>query len=612
MIKYEITINNPRSHQLEVVMTIEKPDPDGQVLSLPNWIPGSYMIRDFAKNIITIEAFGNQQALDLQSLSKSSWQVASHQGELVVKYSVFAYDLSVRSAHIDDQHAFFNGTSVFLKPGFIDDQLFLVDILKVKPAFCQNWTVKTTLPAHKIDAAGYGQYQINGYQALIDHPVEISDSIDIAFQAGNRPHSIHFTGDVYHPLDEQRLAGDLTKICNEHIALFNDGLMPETYRFLTMVSENGYGGLEHKSSTALLCSPDDLPFLNTDSNKDKYIQFLGLCSHEYFHLWNVKRLKPENFVNLELDQEIYTDMLWFFEGITSYYDDLGLLRSGCIAIEDYLKLLAQTLTRLNQVMGRFKQTVTDSSFTAWTKFYKQDSNAINAIVSYYTKGAVIAFGLDMMIRTESSGRQSLDHLMRKLWKEHGKDEQGLNEMDVQQAVSEITGKDQSEFFEMCLHSTRELPIDDWLAVIGIAIRRRQAANALDMGNYVEYEKLADKSDTNSLTFGLKLKNNSLEVMSVFNDSPAEKAGVCPEDELIALNHRKLTADKFDAMLGQLSSGEQYSLYLFRRGRLVETFITPEVTPENVFDLYLVGSEDLTERQIAMRNHWSASSQLRNE
>jgi predicted metalloprotease with PDZ domain len=608
MVKFLLEIKNPRNHLIDIRMTIENPHHEGQLLSLPNWIPGSYMIRDFSKNIITMEAFAGNNKLAVKKLSKSSWQIEKHQGPITVEYSVFAYDLSVRSAHVDEQHAFFNGTSVFLKPELSVEQDYQVEINNITPDYSKNWKVKTSLPPVAVDDEGFGQYQITGYQELIDHPVEISDSIDVYFEAGNKPHSIHFTGDVYQKVDQERLAGDLTKICNEHIAMFENDFPPLEYKFLTMVSENGYGGLEHKSSTALLCAPDDLPFESTDSNKEKYIQFLGLCSHEYFHLWNVKRLKPGNFTDLDLQQEVYTELLWFFEGITSYYDDLGLLRSGCISLQDYLKLLAQTCTRLIQTPGRFKQTVTDSSFYAWTKFYKQDSNAANAIVSYYTKGAVVALGLDMTLREHSNGQVCLDDLMRHLWQHFGRDEKGIEESDVLSAIQSLTGNRETEFFERCLRSTEELPLQQWLSNIGIGLKSRAASNVQDLGGFIEIEKIDEKPANTALTLGLRLKKGSLEVFDVFHDSPAEKAGICPGDELLAVNNRKLSAQGFEDMIDQLDPEETSSLHLFRRDRLIETSVKPETKPLNVIDLYLIPDHELSDKQMNMRNYWSASSQ----
>ena len=262
--------------------------------------------------------------------------------------------------------------------------------------------------------------------------------------------------------------------------------------------------------------------------------------------------------------------------------------------------------------GRFKQTVTDSSFHAWTKFYKQDSNAINAIVSYYTKGAVIAFALDMHLRNSTSGNHSLDDLMRVLWNNFGRDEKGVEEAEIQEAIKLLTGTDETDFFEQYLRSTQEISLEELLAPIGFGIRLRQAANANDFGGYVDYEKLADKSNGNSLTLGLRLKKGLLEVFDVLNGSPAEMAGICPDDELLAINNRKLSAQGFEESVGQLTPGESCTLHLFRRGRLIETSIIPEMKPENVCDLYLIPDDDLSEQQILMRKQWSASSQLGNE
>ncbi|MBT8438728.1 MAG: PDZ domain-containing protein [Gammaproteobacteria bacterium] len=608
MVRYTIHFDNPNNHTFSVRMKISDPDPKGQKLALPNWIPGSYMIRDFSKNIVSLIAFSSVKKLNLLKIDKSNWRVEPCNTEIVVQYEVFSFDLSVRSAHMDNSHAFFNGTSLFLKPVGQQHHKMEVEIASSSSPFTDNWTVKTALKPESINQQGYGLYSAENYDELIDCPVEISHSVDASFVLKDTPHQVHFTGDVPASIDVSLIEKDLSVICKEHIALFDGELPPKEYRFLTMVSQNGYGGLEHKSSTALLCSPEDLPVSGREKQSDDYAKFLGLCSHEYFHLWNVKRLKPQQLKAADLSQETHTELLWFFEGVTSYYDDLALLRSGVISIEDYLGLLAKTLTRYYRAQGRNKQTLADSSFDAWTKFYKQDSNAINAIVSYYTKGAIVAFGLDMSLREKTKGHYSLDHLMRHLWNVFGREETGIEERQIEAIVRDETGQSFSEFFDLCLRCTDELPIPEWLEKIGVGLHLRPEKSADDLGGYINKANELSAQDDPALSIGCKLKPGSTVIQFVLNESPAEKAGLSPDDEIVALNNRKATAGNLEKLLSlHYSDGKAMSIHSFRRGVLHETQITPEPGSDNTCELYLLEQETLLDLQLEIQNSWRASS-----
>jgi len=607
MVRYTIRFDNPNNHTFSVRMIITDPDPAGQKLTLPNWIPGSYMIRDFSKNIVSLQAFNTANKVNLFKIDKSTWVVDPCENDIIVEYDVFALDLSVRSAHMDNTHAFFNGTSLFLKPVGKQDEQIQVEICASASPVADSWTVKTALKPETTNQQGYGLYSADNYDELIDCPVEISQSVDAGFVVNDASHFVHFTGDVPGLIDLSRLEEDLSVICQEHIALFGGELPVTEYYFLTMVSQNGYGGLEHKSSTALLCSPDDLPVTGKEKQADDYLKFLGLCSHEYFHLWNVKRLKPQQLKQSDLSQETHTELLWFFEGVTSYYDDLALLRSGVIKIEDYLGLLAKTLTRYYRTRGRFKQTLADSSFDAWTKFYKQDSNAINAIVSYYTKGAIVAFGLDIALREKTSNNYSLDDLMRYLWNEYGRAGTGIEERQVEDIVQQQTGHSFLDFFNLCLRNTDELPIAEWLQAIGVGLHLRPEKNADDQGGYSANPGELSSDDSPALSIGCKLKPGSTVIQYVINDSPAEKAGLSPDDEIVAFNNRKVTTGNLEKLLAWHSDKEAMHIHSFRRGVLHEARITPGVGHDNTCELYLLEQENLSELHLKIQASWRASS-----
>ena len=444
-----------------------EPAADGQRLSLPAWIPGSYLIRDFSRQIESLAAYSGARRVAVNKLDNHTWQAAPCDGPLRVEYEVYAWDLSVRGAHLDETHGFFNGTSVFLRVHGQEQLPCLVDL--APPRGIEGWTVHTSLPeARGLPGAarrhGFGLYRAPDYDALIDHPVEMGTPQVVSFTAHGAEHELVFTG-VAPKLDLARIADDVRRICETQIAFFEPRTRrapfldsADRYVFMTMVTNDGYGGLEHRASTALMTARKDLPVLGQQGQGEGYRGFLGLVSHEYFHTWNVKRIKPAAFAPYDLSQPDLTRLLWVFEGFTSYYDDLLLLRSGAITQADYLRLLAKTITGVARTPGRLKQSVAESSFDAWTRYYKQDENSPNALVSYYTKGSLVALGLDLLIRQETAGARSLDDVMRLLWQRHGRDfyqgrPQGLAEDGLPALIREATGVDARRFIARHAYGT---------------------------------------------------------------------------------------------------------------------------------------------------------------
>lgn len=443
-IQYTVTLLQPHAHIFKVTLKINQPNDTGQVLSLPAWIPGSYMIRDFAKNIISIKAQSDNKPVNLEKIDKSTWKAEAVNTAILIEYEVYAWDLSVRSAHFDMTHAFFNGTSLFLMPHGFEHDACSIKIEQPTDTKYSTWKVTTSLSNKEIGLSGFGLYQANNYDDLIDHPVEIGTHSEFDFSVENIPHKMALTG--IHRADNERLKQDLTKICQTHCMMFGELPKLDEYIFLTMVTSDGYGGLEHRSSTSLMCSRDDLPLKTQPTEPDeKYRNFLGLCSHEYFHTWNIKRIKPESFMPYDLSTETYTRQLWAFEGITSYYDELALARSGVISLDSYLELIGQTITRVLRGKGRFNQSIAESSFDAWTKFYKQDESAPNTIVSYYAKGALLALCLDLTIRKNTKDKKSLDDVMRYLWNNYGKKLIGIPEGEIENIVSKVSGIDLNDW-----------------------------------------------------------------------------------------------------------------------------------------------------------------------
>ena len=564
-VQYRILPVDPALHLFEVTLTIAKPAADGQLVSLPAWIPGSYMIREFARNIVSISASCEGRKVRLTKLDKHSWRAAPCKGELLIQYQVYAWDLSVRAAHLDQTHGFFNGTSVFLQVHGKESLPHIVDIQPPEGEAYATWRVATSLPDHKARRHRFGTYIASDYDDLIDHPVEMGEFELIRFDAHGVPHEMAITGRVP-KLDKARLAADLKKICEAQIAFFEPASKAapmDRYVFLTLAVGDGYGGLEHRASTALICARNDLPVIGQAEMSDAYRGFLGLCSHEYFHTWNVKRIKPAVFAPYDLSQENYTTLLWLFEGFTSYYDDLMLLRSGVIDSGAYLKLIEKTINNVQRGTGRLKQSVAESSFDAWTKYYRQDENAPNAIVSYYAKGSLVALLLDLVIRRDTQGRRSLDEVMRALWRRYGRDfysfkgGRGVSEQEVEALFDEITGLKLKPVFDLAVRGMRDLPLADVFAGVGIEmVDRRKAA-------------------TPSMAVRTQRDGSHCKLGAVHEGGAAHKAGLSAGDVLVAIDGLRVSSGNLEGLLQRYRVGDTISVHAFRRDELMQFQLTLE-------------------------------------
>ena len=562
MITYKIGSANPAGHYFDITLTITNPDPEGQVLRLPAWIPGSYMIRDFARNIIEIEASCDNSSIGFTQLDKSSWQLDACEEPVTIQYRVYAWDLSVRSAHLDTTHGFFNGTSVFLEVVGQGGQKCEVEIIRPECDESKHWMLATTLTRTQGEDFDFGCFQADNYQELIDHPVEMGTFTQFDFQACGIRHDVILTGQFN--CDTGRLKTDLTIICEQHIKLFGEPAPMSRYMFLVMVVGDGYGGLEHRSSTSLLCSRTDLPQPGQSELTDSYRNFLGLCSHEYFHSWNVKRIKPAVFDNPDLSQEVYTPLLWAFEGITSYYDDLALLRCGRISIQNYLELLGQTMTRVQRGTGRTRQSAAESSFNAWSKFYKQDENAANVIVSYYAKGTLIALCIDLKIRQLTLHEKSLDDVMKLLWANYQQTGKGVEDDEIQKVINQVVGTDISDFLDLLIYRKKDLPLDELLETISISLYYRQSAGQQDKGGKANSDLPAC-----SLDAVVKEFDAGLQIVSVNEDAVAQQAGLSAGDTIIAINALKVSMKSYQDWLKLSVPDSQHQVTVFRRDELMQ-------------------------------------------
>ncbi|MGU7783835.1 M61 family metallopeptidase [Burkholderia sp. PU8-34] len=560
-IRYSIAPKDLAAHLFEVSVTVADPDPEGQRFALPVWIPGSYLVREFARNIVTLQAFNDAgRKVRIAKTDKHTWQAAPVKGALTLRYDVYAWDLSVRSAYLDDTGGFFNGTAVFLSVAGREDAPCEVEIAKPAGAAFRSWRVATALPeARGTKRYAFGAYRASNYDELADHPVTIGEFALATFDAHGVPHDIAIAGRVTQ-LDMERLRTDLKRVCEAQIALFEPKSKKapmDRYVFMTLAVSDGYGGLEHRASTALICNRTDLPVTGRPETSEGYRTYLGLCSHEYFHTWNVKRIKPAAFVPYDLAQENYTSLLWLFEGFTSYYDDLMLVRSGLMSQDEYFAALGRTIGGVLRGTGRLKQSVAESSFDAWVKYYRQDENATNAIVSYYQKGSLVALAFDLAIRAQTRHRKSLDDVMRLLWQRYGRDfyrgqQAGVGEDEVDALIEEATGVALGRLFADAVHGTRDLPLAELLAPFGVTFAPDLGANGA----------LAKP------TIGARLRGGAdCTLAAVYEDGAAHHAGLSAGDTLIALDGLRVTGGNLDALLARYRPGDKVELHAFRRDEL---------------------------------------------
>jgi predicted metalloprotease with PDZ domain len=529
---YRIEAADLHAHLYGVTLTIEQPAAN-QLVSLPVWIAGSYMVREFAKQITGISARQDKRHVAVHQLDKATWAVDCEAGKpLTLHYQVHAHDDSVRTAWLTTQRGFFNGTSLCLQAeGFtnVPHQLELVADSFNAGGTASKWQVATGLTPFKTDRQGFGTYVAANYDELVDCPVEMGTFWSGSFKACGIEHRFVVAG-ATPAFDGERLLRDSQKICETAIRFWHGKKHSATphknYVFMLNAVADGYGGLEHRNSTALICNRADLPRYNSNDGSakdakqsDGYTTLLGLISHEYFHTWNVKRLRPAEFARYDYRQENYTELLWFFEGFTSYYDDLLLRRAGLIDDAQYLKLLNKTINQVLQTPGREVHSVAQSSFEAWTKYYRQDANSPNLTVSYYTKGALVALCLDLTLRQHGVKNHSvsLDDVMRALWARccTGKNDGPMTEADVLSVLKELTGRSWTAEFKAWVHGTRDLPLEKLLAHHGVNVQHDPAQLAQRLGLRVA-------------------EDHSVQIKTVLNGSAAHKAGFAPGDEWLGL------------------------------------------------------------------------------
>jgi predicted metalloprotease with PDZ domain len=524
-VHYQVAVQSTQSHLFAVTLTIAQPAARQRV-RLPVWIPGSYLVREFAQHLQHLRALQGSEPVILKQLDKNTWQAESNPAlPLTLTYEVYAFDASVRTAFLDSTRGFFNATSLCLRVIGQEDTPQQLEIAAQNlPA---GWQVATGLTPQQVDAAGFGTYLAADYDELADCPVELGTFWSGTFNARGIAHRFVVSG-AGGWFDGARLLADTQRICEAQIDFWHGstGEAPFShYLFMLHASGEGYGGLEHRNSTALIGQRTDLPKLADKSGSgdktgptpalkatDGYTTLLGLISHEYFHTWNVKRLRPAEFKRYDYDRENHTELLWFFEGFTSYYDDLFLRRTSLIDDATYLNLMTKTVNQVAQTPGQRVQSVAQASFDAWLKYYRIQENTPNATVSYYTKGALVALCLDLTLRAEGKG--SLDAVMRELWARSAGGP--VREADVARALKRVGGRAFDTELRHWVHGTADLPVLSLLAQAGARVQMEKAPLAQQLG------LRASES------------NGAIALKNVLRGGAAEAAGMAAGDEWLGV------------------------------------------------------------------------------
>ena len=557
-IQYTIWSADLHGHRFHVKLRIENLLPNGQILQMPAWIPGSYLIRDFSKQIETIEAYSianPRKALVLDRIDNDQWRLPKVAGPVEILTTVYAFDSSVRAAYLDTERAFINPSSLCLAVKGQESLPCSLALISPKSASARRWIVQTGLCPDTVDAQGFGSYIAKNYDDLLDHPIAMGEFQITHWKSHGVSHSMAIQGCI-HEIDLERLATDLQAICTSTINLFEPKTKKapfQNYLFLVNAVLAGYGGLEHRNSTALLCRRDQIPQVNTPLDETSYREFLGLCSHEYFHAWLVKRIQPKVFQPYQLDRRNHTRLLWLFEGFTSYYDDLQLFRSKRIDLKTYLKLVANNWNGILRGPGRLKQSLADSSFDAWTKYYQADENTPNAVVSYYGKGALLALGLDLKIRAFTSNRQSLDDLMRLIWQTHGVTLNGITEDGLDELILKLLGKKftktWNELKSRYIFGVEDIPIQKWMHSKMVVLKH----------------KTQPKLEQIKLQFGLRYSDSNgwLKVTHVLDGGAAQLAGLAAGDLLASINGERITTARWDKVLSGLIPGQIIQICFYR-------------------------------------------------
>lgn len=585
-IQYTLSFPDARHHYVEVEARFPTGGQTTLDLAMATWTPGSYLIREYARHVEELSASTpGGDPLSIEKITKNRWRISS--GEIAtvhVRYRVYGREMTVRTNFVDSSFAMLNGAPTFLTTVDALEGAAIPHEIRVLPP--DDWS-RVISPLETVGDDAH-RFRAADFDELVDSPLYAGNAEVYRFTVDGAEHLLVNEGEAGNDRaatvwDGPRSAEDTEAVVREHLRFWQTRPY-DRYVFFNLLVETG-GGLEHKNSTILMTSRYEL------STPDDRLDWLGLVSHEFFHTWNVKRLRPVELGPFDYEDEVYTESLWVVEGVTSYYDDLLVHRAGLSSRKDYLKELASRIERLRDTPGRKVQPLTRSSFDAWIKHYRRDENTVNTAISYYNKGALLAFVLDAEIRRRTGGERSLDDVMRTAYERYSGD-RGFTRAEFEALASEVAGHDLSELFRLGVETTEDLPIDEALQTYGL----RYAADSKD-----------DEDDEPSAAWlgtDTEIDDGRLVVTEVPRETPAFEAGITVEDEILALDGYRVPPRDLDDRLKAYRPGDEAMLTVARRERLTELPVTFGEKPK---DLKIEVDPDATEEQTARLKAWLAGS-----
>ena len=591
-IRFSVSIPNPDDHLIAVRMEVPELGREESVeLCMPVWSPGSYKVREYSRHVQNIRAEdADDRERQMEKVDKATWRVdCDGTDRLSVQYEVYAHRLNVREKHVDDSHAFYQPTALYLYPkGRLDSPARL----EVNPPY-PDWKVYCGL--QPVDG-GENRWRAPDFDTLFDMPVEMGDHDEVVFEVDGVEHTMAFWGEGN--WDRERLERDVPEIVSANASLF-DGLPYDEYTFVTLLSGGAYGGLEHRNSTALIYPQNqfgeapDAGDSEPPIEDDDYLNFLSLVAHEHFHVWNVKRIFPKAIEEFDYQRENYVPDIWTIEGITSFYDRVALLRSGLVDADRFLEFFADRIRKYESIPGRHVDSLREAGMDAWIKLYRPDENRLNSTVSYYLKGSLVALLLDLRIRRETDGERSLDDLLQHLWETFGRTEKrGYPDGYYEKAASQIAGTDLSRFFDRYVRGTDEFDWEEALDPLGLTLER------------------STEDDTPNTWLGIHMKSaeGGVKVSRVRNDGPAHEAGIYPGDEIIAVGDWKTgSSDQLEERLDLFEPDDVVDVQLFRRNRLLSRAVSLTAPPED--DYAIVRQTDITDAQRKRLEQWLGTDEV---
>lgn len=572
---YQVSMSQPTSHLFEVTITIDNWQERQLNLKMPVWTPGSYLVREYSRNLqdFTAKNSQNKTRLIFQKVSKNHWQIETEDAiSISIFYRIYAHELSVRTNHLDDSHGYFNGAALFL---YIPDLEFLPSVLEIiSPQ--TDWKVTTSLEPLE---GKKNTFLVPNFDTLVDSPVEVGNHQCYEFQVRKKIHRLAVWGKGN--IDAEKVIRDMEKIIEVEADLYG-GLPYDNYVFLLHLSNNGFGGLEHKNSCTLNYSRFGF------RDPEKYNRFIQLVAHEFFHLWNVKRIRPKALEKFDYEQENYTPSLWFSEGTTSYYDLLIPLWAGLYNSKAFLDNLGKEITRFLVTPGREVQPLAESSFDAWIKLYRRDTNSDNSQMSYYLKGELVSLLLDLLIRDRTQNQRSLNDVMRQMWEKFGKTEIGFTENQLKEVMESVADRDLTDFFKDYLHTTKELPFNDYLQPFGLRLQ------AVPEDNPIPHTGMR-----------VQLENGKDMIKFVAANSPAQVAGISPDDELLALDGIRVTAEQLPERLKDYQANDMIELSVFHRDVLKTVQLQLAISQPSRYEVVRIPNP--SDRQVQNIVGWLGSN-----